>query len=101
MAAEYNYQELARSIGQLVEEKQAAYGDSFGKSGNCLREMFPNGVKPEQLDMVLTFARILDKMFRLATDPTAFDECPWQDMAGYCLLKVKEWEDGEPRKGNL
>lgn len=30
-----SYVELAKQIGELVEEKQAAYGDSFGKSGLC------------------------------------------------------------------
>ena len=38
----------AIEVATLVEEKQKAYGDSFGKSGECLRQMYPNGIKPEQ-----------------------------------------------------
>lgn len=88
-------------MGKLVEEKQQAYGDSFGKSGECLRQMYPNGIKPEQYDDLLTIARILDKLFRIATDPKAFGECPWTDIAGYSLLGMKrfmketEQHDGE------
>ena len=71
-----NYEEIGRDVGELVSEKQKAYGDSFGRSGECLRQMFPNGIKPEQYDDLLTIARIIDKLFRIANDPQAFEENP-------------------------
>lgn len=41
------YETMGREIGKLVEEKQLAYGDSFGKSGEVLRVFYPKGITPE------------------------------------------------------
>ena len=86
---EYDYSKVGEDVGRIVKEKQIAYGDSFGRSGECLRQMFPDGIKPEQYDDLLTIARMLDKLFRIATDPGAFDENPYQDIVGYGLLGMK------------
>ena len=86
---EYDYSKVGDDVGRIVKEKQIAYGDSFGRSGECLRQMFPDGIKPEQYDDLLTIARMLDKLFRIATDPAAFDENPYQDIVGYGLLGMK------------
>lgn len=83
-----NYIKIAREVGELVGQKQEAYGDSFGRSGAVLREMFPNGIRPEQYGDLLTIARILDKLFRLANHPEAFDESPYRDICGYALLGI-------------
>ena len=80
---------IGEEVGQLVAEKQSAYGDSFGRSGECLRQMFPEGILPEQYDDLLTIARILDKLFRIANNKDAFDENPYQDIVGYGLLGMK------------
>ena len=80
------FSKLGEEVGKLVYDKRMAYGDSFGRSGECLRQMFPEGIKPSQYDDLLTIARILDKLFRLANDPSAFDENPYQDIVGYALL---------------
>ncbi len=82
------YQALALRIANTVAEKQEAYGDSFGHAGNCLREMYPDGIRPEQYGDLLTIARVLDKLFRVANDKGAFGESPWQDIAGYALLEL-------------
>jgi hypothetical protein len=37
---------------------------------------------------VLTICRVVDKLFRLATDPTYGDESPWRDICGYSLLSM-------------
>jgi hypothetical protein len=84
-----NYEDIGFEVGELVQRKQRAYGDSFGRSGDCLRQMFPNGIKPEQYDDLLTIARILDKLFRIANNPKAFNENPYQDIVGYGLLGMK------------
>ena len=82
------YVDLGKQVGILVGEKQEAYGDSFGRSGAVLRQMFPDGIKPEQSRDLLTIARILDKLFRLANNPGAFDESPYRDICGYALLGI-------------
>jgi len=84
-----NYEDIGYEVGELVQRKQRAYGDSFGRSGECLRQMFPNGIKPDQYDDLLTIARILDKLFRIANNPNAFSENPYQDIVGYGLLGMK------------
>ena len=81
-----DYAKLGREVGDLVKEKQKSYGDSFHRSGECLRQMYPNGITPTQYDDVLTIARVLDKLFRIANHPTAFNDSPYRDMAGYSLL---------------
>ena len=80
------YETLGAQIGQLVCKKQAAYGNAFGRAGDVLRVLYPNGVKPEQYDDMLAVTRIVDKLFRIATMKDAFDESPFADIAGYGLL---------------
>jgi hypothetical protein len=87
-----DYVRLGEEIGILVGEKQEAYGDSFGRSGAVLREMFPSGIQPEQYDDLLTIARVLDKLFRLANNPAAFNESPYRDICGYALLGIRRNE---------
>tara|TARA_R100001244_G_C5129916_1_gene125522 strand:- start:339 stop:647 length:309 start_codon:yes stop_codon:yes gene_type:complete len=92
-ASDRTYSDIGSTVGKLVEDKQKAYGDSFGRSGRCLLEMFPNGIKIDQYGDLLTIARILDKLFRIANDPDAFDENPYQDIVGYALLAMKRYEE--------
>ena len=92
-----DYIRLGEEIGILVGKKQEAYGDSFGRSGAVLREMFPDGIKPNQYGDLLTIARILDKLFRLANQPKAFDESPYRDICGYALLGIKRHSHKETR----
>lgn len=83
-----NYESLGKGVGKLVAEKQSAYGDSFGKSHKILKVLYPEGIKPDQYMDVLTICRVVDKLFRLATDPTYGDESPWRDICGYSLLSM-------------
>lgn len=84
--AEINFKGIGTSIGELVASKNRAYGDSFAHSGEILKLLFPNGVPVEQYTVVLALVRILDKIFRLATNPTYNSENCWHDIAGYCIL---------------
>jgi hypothetical protein len=81
-------QQLGTDLGALVEQKNAAYGDSFNVAGEALRLLYPQGIPPEKLDDALLLARIWDKMKRIATDKDAFGETPYQDIAGYGLCGV-------------
>lgn len=88
-----DYEKLGSRIGKLVEEKQLAYGDSFGKAGKVLKILYPEGIKPEQMDDALAITRIVDKLFRISTDRDALGESPYGDIAGYALLGLKRVED--------
>lgn len=83
-----NYSKIGQEIGKLVESKQAAYGDSFGKSGQVLRLLYPDGIPTEKLDDALTVVRVVDKLFRIATAKDAFGESPWSDVCGYAVLSI-------------
>jgi hypothetical protein len=83
------YADIGKDIGVLVERKQKAYGDSFGKSAEILRVMYPNGIPVSKLRNALAVTRVVDKLFRIATDEDAFGESPWQDIAGYALLALR------------
>jgi hypothetical protein len=80
------YARVAAEIGALVEQKQAAYGDAYGKAGAVMRLLYPNGISPEQMDDALGAVRVLDKLFRVATARDALGESPWRDIAGYGIL---------------
>lgn len=80
--------EWATQTAKLVNEKNKAYGDSFLKTGEILHLMCPE-IPKDKCVMMLTAARILDKLFRLLNDPSAFNEDPADDIIGYGLL-VKE-----------
>tara|TARA_R100001244_G_scaffold41561_1_gene37310 strand:+ start:1725 stop:2006 length:282 start_codon:yes stop_codon:yes gene_type:complete len=88
-----DYSKIGSDIGKLVKEKQVAYGDSFGRSGRVLKELYPNGIPPESYNEVLTITRILDKLFRIASQKDAFGENPYSDIAGYAILAVGKYED--------
>jgi len=81
-----NYRETAEEIGQLVEEKNEAYGNSFAKSEEMLKILYPDGIPEDSYEDVLLLARIFDKMMRIANQKEAFDEDPYKDIAGYGVL---------------
>ena len=96
------YEEIGRRIGALVAEKNFSYGNSFENSGEIMKFLFPNGIPPEKYKISLALVRILDKIFRIATNPGYNNEDPWRDIAGYCILMAgyesKDKIEGTPAK---
>lgn len=94
-----DYESLGASVGRLVAAKQAAYGNSFSKSGAILRALYPEGIAPEQYDDVLALTRMIDKFFRIANGNQGGEDA-WQDLAGYSLLGMARGKrDAEPVGG--
>lgn len=87
-----DYQKIASAVGALVNEKNAAYGNSFEQAGEFLKLLFPNGIPPESYDDMLCIVRIFDKLKRVATNKDAFGESPFQDIVGYGLLGMAKDE---------
>src|SRR5579884_2063752 len=81
-----SFRAIAQQIGELVEQKNAAYGNSFAKTGEFLGLLYPNGILPEQYGDALLITRIFDKLQRIATDRDALGESPYRDIAGYGIL---------------
>lgn len=94
----HNYPQIGADLGKLIAEKQKAYGDSYGKSGELLKVLFPAGVSPANYPNVLAIIRIIDKLFRIATDPNWGGESPWRDIAGYALLRLADEEHTKVEK---
>ena len=89
------FEKIATEIGKLVDEKDAAYGSSFLKSEKILQILYPHGIEPKQYKDMLAITRIIDKLFRIATQKEAFGEDPFKDIAGYGILGVANGESKE------
>ena len=101
---EKNFIAIANEIGELVQEKNKAYGDSFAKSQQIVSALYPNGVQPEQYRDMLAITRVIDKLFRIATKKDAFGESPWRDICGYAILGIANDEADiidEEKEGRL
>lgn len=89
-----DYVHLATSLGELLNEKQGAYGDAFGSMEDIFNILYPEGISPHQYQDILTIARIMDKIFRIANLPKnkkdVMGEEPWKDIAGYALLALSK-----------
>jgi|GEM_PF-1166063 len=83
---------IAAEVGDLVRQKNEAYGDSFGTCGDFLRLLYPDGILPSQYGDALALARTFDKQMRIATSKDAFGESPWRDIAGYAVLGAEQHE---------
>lgn len=85
-------------IIDLVEEKNIAYNDSTGKVAQVLQMAFPSGISPERFHDLVIIIQILNKIFRVTGNKDAFQESPYQDIIGYCILALdreqKEKENG-------
>lgn len=85
-----SYQSIGEDIGAIVESKQKQYGDSFGKAGQIMRVLYPNGIAEHQMDDALAVVRVIDKLFRIAQrgvdGKDLGGESPFRDIVGYALL---------------
>ena len=89
--------DIANEVGSLVQEKNEAYGDSFAKSQDIVKILFPDGVEPHQYRDMLAVTRVIDKLFRIATNKDAFGESPWRDICGYAILGIAN-DEGDKRE---
>ena len=90
------FEKLGKEIGQLVQSKNEAYGDSFGQSYKILEALYPHGISPNQYLDALAIVRVIDKLFRIANKKDAFGESPWRDICGYAILGVAHDLEKEP-----
>ena len=88
MSDRKKYHEIGEEIGRLVQEKNEAYGDSFGQACRILEVLYPDGIQPSQYRDALAITRVIDKLFRLANKKDAFGESPWRDICGYAILGI-------------
>lgn len=97
-------EKLGTFLGKFVSDKQLQYGDSFSKSGEVLKQFYPDGIKPYQYADALAVVRIVDKLFRIAQrgedGRDRGGESPYLDISGYGLLgTIKDgWKLEEPQQ---
>ena len=87
-----SFTELATGIGELVQEKNKAYGSAFDKAGDFLRVLYPDGIKPDQYKDMLCIIRVFDKLMRIATSYEGTEEKKvdaYSDLMGYGLLGLR------------
>lgn len=89
---EGRFAQIGKEIGELVEEKNAAYGNSFGKVAEFLKILWPDGIPVEAYTDALCTVRMFDKLMRIANKKDAFGESPYRDIAGYSILGVEKDE---------
>jgi hypothetical protein len=85
MLSREEWLELANATGELVAEKNAAYGDSVRNTAIIMQLLYPDGITVEQIPAVLVTVRILDKLSRIANNPNYNNEDPALDITGYGL----------------
>jgi len=84
------YKQLGQKIGQLVDEKNKAYG-GISKVAEAMKIFYPDGISFDKLTDALLIVRILDKVNRISGgDKKAFGENPFKDISGYGLLGCDE-----------
>ena len=101
---EKKFIDIANEIGELVQEKNKAYGDSFAKSQQIIKILYPDGVRSAQYMDMLAITRVIDKLFRIVTKKDAFGESPWRDICGYAILGIANDEADiidEEKEGRL
>ena len=96
--AEGKFARIAQEIADLLAEKRVAYGASFEDSGKVMALLYPNGISLDQYQDALTVIRIIDKLFRIATDKDALGESPYRDIAGYGILGAADDEESSNPK---
>jgi len=96
--------EIGPEIGTLVDNKQKAYGDSFGKVPRLLAVFLEDYISLDGANYVLPIEllphlalqiRILDKQNRVFSNPKKdmMAESPYRDIVGYGLLGVGKFKD--------
>lgn len=87
------YADTGTRIGELVQRKNEAYGDSFTRCQEVMRSLYPEGITVEQYANALAIVRVVDKLFRIATASPKCDENPWEDIADYGILMATAKEE--------
>jgi hypothetical protein len=92
------FEEKGHKLGKLVDEKQAAYGDSISKASKLMKVYLEDYktddgylIPEELLDHILLQVRIIDKQNRIFSNPKAdkMNESPYDDISGYGMLGGK------------
>lgn len=82
------FTQKALNIAKILRYKNKVYGDSYNKTAEIMKMLFPKGIECEDYTKILILVRILDKVFRIVHGND--NEDSWRDIAGYALLMTKK-----------
>lgn len=84
---------LTADIEEMVERKNASYGNSIGKSSDLLRTLCPDGIPVTIFHRAHVLIRVLDKVSRLFSPNINYLQAmdAWNDIQGYCV-KARQLE---------
>ena len=80
--------DLCNDLAELVIKKNKAYGNSYAVVPEIMKLLYPDGVKPDQIENMLLLVRIMDKIKRIVENNDPFGENPFTDIAGYGLVAL-------------
>lgn len=84
--------DVAVDVSEAVIRKDMSYGGALEVVPRIMRELYPDGILPGQMQEAQIITRIVEKMCRLTRgDRTAFGENPWADILGYALHGHKNY----------
>ena len=99
------FEQKGLEIGQLVNKKQLAYGDSISKAYKLMQiylENYDNGndtytIPKSLLKHILLQVRIIDKQNRIFNNPDGdlMEENPYADTVGYSLLGMRMCDESK------
>ena len=99
------FEKLGTEIGNLVDTKQQAYGDSVSKTYKLMQiflEQYENEdntytIPKSLLKHILLQVRMIDKQNRIFSNPDGdlMQENPYQDSVGYSMLGVRMCEQNK------
>lgn len=90
------FENAGKELGELVDKKQQAYGNSIEKAGKLLHIFlsdYDTGeggylIPYELVEHLTLMVRIIDKQNRIFNNPKGdlMEESPYKDLSGYGLL---------------
>lgn len=91
--AEKSFRDIAVETAEILEIKNRAYGNSFNKTSEFLKLLFPDGVVDDQYCHLMYIIRVLDKIGRIANSSLLPPEegiiDAYKDINGYTTLMLK------------
>jgi hypothetical protein len=102
--AKKSFEDISLEISQTLEKKNKAYGNSFNKTTEHLKLLFPDGVVDDQYQHLMYIVRILDKIGRIANSSLLPPEegvlDAYKDIQGYTTLMLKMLYDNMHEESN-
>lgn len=85
---------IGKGITHMAAEKNESYNNSYSRTDEFLKLIFPDGIPVEKYSMIAPIVRWWDKTNRMISKPNAYGESPRIDMVGYAILDaVKDIQD--------